>query len=315
MLGTSGFKYECDHEWAKLPPDWQMPDVCSIAIDKDDNVYLGCRGEHPIIVFDRDGNFLKSWGEGLLKSAHGIIVGHDGMIYCADERDHTVRKFTPNGEMLLEVGIPGRPSSFMSGQPFNGCTDVALCRSGEFFVSDGYGNARIHKFSKEGKLLSSWGEAGSGPGQFNCVHNIVLDADENLYVCDRENHRIQVFDSDGKYMTEWRNLHRPNGMRVSTTANPLFYVTEIGPIFRFNMNYPNLGPRISILSTHGSVLSRIGDNGVGLGNDQFLGPHGIAVDSQGSIYVGEVSRAAWPDFFRNPVPEGIRCFRKLRKVE
>ena len=200
--------------------------------------------------------------------------------------------------------MPGNPSPYMSGTPFHRCTHTALSPRGDIYVSDGYGNARVHKFSPAGKLLKSWGEPGTDPGQFNIVHNVVTDPEGWVYVADRENHRVQVFDGDGRFETQWHGLHRPSGMYMPPGRCPICYVGEIGPYFGFNRGAPNLGPRITILSNEGKVLARIArEPCAGSGPGQFLSPHGMAVDSRGDLYIGEVSYTAWPNLYPGtPVP-------------
>ena len=210
-LGSGEHTYRVVESWAKLPDGWELMDVGAVACDSKDRVYVFCRGEHPMIVFDRDGNFIKSWGEGTFPRAHGLHIDEHDQLYCTDDGGHFVRKCTTDGKVLLELGVPGKPAPFMSGQPFHRCTHTALSPKGEIYVSDGYGNAVVHKFTPDGRLIKSWGEQGTGPGQFNLVHNIVTDKDGWVYVADRENHRVQVFDGNGRYETEWHNLHRPCG--------------------------------------------------------------------------------------------------------
>jgi NHL repeat len=170
ILGSGEHRYRVVEGWAKLPDGWELTDVASVAVDSKDRVYVFNRGAHPMIVFDRDGNFLRSWGEGLFSRAHGLNLDADDNLYCTDDGDHTVRKCTSDGKVLLTIGIPEKPAPFMSGEPFHRCTHTALSPQGEIYVSDGYGNARVHKFTPEGKLIKSWGEPGSDPGQFNIVH-------------------------------------------------------------------------------------------------------------------------------------------------
>ena len=188
---------------------WNLTDVASVAVDSKDRVYLFNRGAHPMVVLDREGNFITSWGEGLFNRAHGLHIDADDNLYCTDDGDHTVRKCSTDGKVLLTIGIPNKPAPFMSGEPFHRCTHTALSPKGEIYVSDGYGNACVHKYTPDGKLIKTWGEPGTDPGQFNIVHNIATDADGWVYVADRENHRVQVFDGNGKYETQWNNLHRP----------------------------------------------------------------------------------------------------------
>src|SRR5688572_12780710 len=208
-VGEGEWTYEVVENWAKLPPGWSFKEIGGIGCDGKDNVYVFNRGEHPMIVFDRDGNFLKSWGEGRFPRAHGVHMGPDDTIWLTDDADHTVRQCTLDGKVLLELGIPGRPTPYMSGLPFHRCTHTALSPKGEIYVADGYGNSSVHKFSADGKLMKSWGGPGTDPGEFNIVHNITCDGDGYVYVADRENHRVQVFDGEGRYQTQWNNLHRP----------------------------------------------------------------------------------------------------------
>ncbi len=312
IVGSGNYTYEVVADWAKLPAGWRLDDVAAVAVDRADRVHVFNRGERPMLTFDRDGNLLNAWGERLFKRAHGLHIGPDDALYCTDDGDHTVRKCTPEGKVLLEIGIPGRASGFMSGEPFNRCTHTALSPRGDIYVSDGYGNARIHKFAPDGKWLLSWGECGADPGQFNVPHNIVADRDGRLYVADRENHRVQVFDGEGKYETQWNNLHRPCALLMETHASGVCYVGELGPHQPVNINFPNLGPRISILSPEGRLIGRV-DERSGLPKGQFMAPHGLAVDSRGDLYVGEVSWTVWKHILHpgEPVPTTVRSLQKL----
>src|SRR5438552_17792805 len=311
-VGSGDYRYEVIEGWGKLPDGWTFREVAAVALDKKNQIYAFTRGQHPIIVFDRDGNFLRSWGEGTFKRAHGAAMGPDETIYLTDDGDHTVRKCTLDGKVLFTLGVPGKPAPYQSGEPFNRCTHVAFSPKGEIYVSDGYGNSRVHKYSPGGKLLFSWGEPGCDPGQFNIVHNICTDKDGWVYVADRENHRVQVFDGNGKYETQWNNMHRPSGLFMERGPHPRFYVGEIGGGMAVNQDMPNIGPRISIHSPKGEMLARLGNRPAGLERGQFISPHGLAVDSRGDIYVGEVSFTNWGR--RGPIPPGLRSLQKLVKV-
>ncbi|HEY7493644.1 MAG TPA: peptidyl-alpha-hydroxyglycine alpha-amidating lyase family protein [Candidatus Tectomicrobia bacterium] len=310
-LGTAGFTYEVVEHWAKLPAGWSFKEVGSVGVDAQDNVYVFNRGAHPMMVFDRHGNFLRSWGEGVFPRAHGITMAPDETIFCTDDGDHTVRKCTLEGKVLFTLGISGKPAPFMSGDPFNRCTHVAIDpRNGDFYVSDGYGNARVHKYTPDGRLLFSWGESGTDPGQFNIAHNIATDRDGWVYVADRENHRIQVFDANGKFETQWVNMARPCGLYIDQVAG-FAYVGELGAPIGANAQARQLGPRVSIYNTQGHLLARLGDQPEGEAPGQFIAPHGICIDSHGDIYVGEVS---WTHTgSRLTPPREIRSLQKLAR--
>ena len=183
----------------------------------------------------------------------------------------------------MTIGEPHKPPPYMSGKPFNRPTNTVLSPDLDYlYVTDGYGNPKVHKFTVDGKWVESWGESGSGPGEFNLPHAICCDADGWLYVADRENHRIQVFDLNGRYETQINNLHRPGGLCLAGGASPIFYVGELGPYYSFNRHAPNLGPRISIMTPDGTLLGRLaGDPPVGNLPGQFMSTHSVAVDSTG----------------------------------
>jgi len=310
-LGTANYTYEVVENWAKLPEGWSFKEVASVGVDANDNVYAFNRGAHPMMVFDRHGNFLRSWGEGIFPRAHGITVSPDETLFCTDDGDHTVRKCTLDGKVLFTLGVSGKPAPFMSGDPFNRCTHVAIDpRSGDFYVSDGYGNARVHKYAPDGTLLLAWGESGTDPGQFNIVHNIATDSAGWVYVADRENHRIQVFDPNGKFETQWVNMARPCGLYIDQ-ATDIAYVGELGVAIASNAQALGVGPRISLYDTKGNVLARLGNKPEGEAPGQFIAPHGICIDSRGDIYVGEVSWTHTGSRL-NP-PREIRSLQKLAR--
>jgi DNA-binding beta-propeller fold protein YncE len=310
-VGSGDYTYRVDTDWAKLPDGWAFRDVAAVAVDDKDQVYVFNRGEHPMVVFDREGNFLRSWGEDIFTRAHGLHIAPDQTIYCTDDGDHTMRRCTLDGKVLLTLGIAGKPAPYMSGEPFHRCTHTALSPAGDIYVSDGYGNSRVHKYSPDGKLIMSWGEPGNDPGQFNIAHNICCDDDGWVYVADRENHRVQVFDGNGKFETQWHDMHRPCGLCMSAGKNPLFYVGELGPGMAVNFKVPNIGPRVSIMDNKGALISRLGVTPGGREPDRFLAPHGLAVDRHGDIYVGEVAFTAWPRFDSGEPPENLLTLRKL----
>ncbi|MBC8235565.1 hypothetical protein H8E77_38960 [bacterium] len=271
IYGSGKYTYEVVEGWAKLPEGRELGLVSSMACDSQNRVYVFNRSPQPaVLVFDHEGNFLKSWGEDIFTSPHGIWISPDDQIYCTDTEDHTVRILSLDGEILMTIGTEGQPGE--PGAPFNQPTRALLGPSGDIYVSDGYGQSRVHRFSKDGKLLRSWGEDGEGPGQFNLPHNIWVDPRERALVVDRGNSRVQVFNSDGEYLTEWPELLSPNEIYID--ENETVYIAEGGQ-------------RISIMNLEGEVLVRWGEKGDAPG--QFSdSPHGIWVDSHGDIYVSEV---------------------------
>jgi len=315
IVGSGDFTYLVEPGWGKLPEGWDFADVGGVAVDRQDRVHVFNRGGHPMIVFDRAGNFLHSWGEDLFKRPHAVHLAPDDTIWCADEGDHTVRRCTLDGEVLFTLGTPGRPAEEFSGLPFNRCTQTALSPDGDIFVADGYGNARVHKYAPDGRLKLSWGAFGTDPGEFNVVHNISCDADGFVYVADRENYRIQVFDCDGRFVTQWHNLFRPCGLYMHGTRRPIFFVGELGPFLDINRRYPNIGPRVSILDHQGRLLGRLGAPRAGVEAGTFIAPHTLAMDSHGDLYVGEVSYSAWPHVFPGVAkPARIRSLQKLARL-
>ena len=230
QLGSGEYIFEVNENWAKVPAEITLGDCAAVGVDRQQRVYAFNRGEHPVAVFDADGNLLRTWGEGVFRRPHGVHMGPDDTIYLTDDGDHTVRKCTLDGKVQMTLGIPGEPKPYMSGEPFHRCTHTALSPRGDLYVSDGYGNARIHKYTADGKLLMSWGEPGTDPGQFNVPHNICCDPDGWVYVADRENHRVQVFDGNGKFETQWkstpakRHVHggRPRPARLHRRGWPLW---------------------------------------------------------------------------------------------
>ena len=186
---------------------------------------------------------------------------------------------------------------------------------GEIYVSDGYGNARVHKYSPDGKLLMSWGEPGTNPGEFNIVHNICTDADGWVYVADRENHRVQVFDGNGKYETQWNNLHRPCGLYMDYTRHPVCYIGELGPVSRSTATARTSARGSASSTTRASCCRALATCMPAPRRPRFSGPHGLSVDSRGDLYVGEVSWTLWPQFFPGqPRPAYIRALQKYERV-
>jgi DNA-binding beta-propeller fold protein YncE len=189
-----------------MPDGWKFGRVSAVATDSRGEVYVFQRGKKadPVIVFDASGKYLRSWGKGTFGNEHAIRIDRDQNVWITDNGDHQVKKFDRRGELLLTLGTKGTPGT--DDKTFNRPTDIAFAPSGDFYVSDGYGNSRVVKFSKEGKYLTSWGRRGTGPGEFNLPHSVAVDSKGQVYIADRENNRIQVFDGNGKFLKEWKHL-------------------------------------------------------------------------------------------------------------
>lgn len=322
-VGVGTFRYRALAQWEQLPPGWSFVEVAGVATDSQDRVYVFSRGEHPLTVFDRNGRFLKSWGEGIFQRAHGITIGPDDSVYCTDDIDHTVRKFTPDGKLLLTLGTSGKPSATgitgidyrtiqQPGPPFHRPTNVALAADGSLYVTDGYGNCRVHHFSPDGKLLHSWGTPGSGPGQFNLPHGIAIDAAGRIFVADRENSRLQIFSPKGEFLAEWTDVARP--MQVWIDGQQRVFVVEVGwkaGLFPWQVPPTPNAPaaRLSIFDIDGKLLARWGDGDDPCAPGNFFAPHDICIDSHGDLYVGEVVMSAGGN--RGVVPATCHSLQKF----
>ena len=297
--------------WEKLPDGLRHRDVADVAVDSADRVHLFTRHDSQVLVFSRDGTFVRDFGRGLFTMAHGIAIDGEDCVYCVDNKDHTVRKFSPAGELLLTLGVPGACSDtgydesvppaihFVEtvsrpGPPFNGCTDVAIAPDGEVYVSDGYGNCRVHRFSAAGELLGSWGTVGSGPGEFRLPHAITFAPDGRLAVADRENDRVQFFDRSGGFLGEWTGLQRPTDLAFAPDGQA--YVAELWRPPGNRGFVPGPDPaedqpsRMSVVSPAGAVVARWGASTVDkAAPGNVVAPHGVAFDSAGDLYVGEVT--------------------------
>ena len=276
LFGTGNYTYTLAEGWLKTPPGWIWGWIPAVACDSRDRVYVYSRSDHPLAVFDRDGNFLETWGEGVLvpKCAHGIYIDATDNVFCIDNVTHCIYKFDRDGRLVMMLGTPGQAAG-RDGDPFNKPTDLAIASTGELFISDGYGNARVHKFSPDGELLRSWGERGSGPGEFSLSHCVRLDRYDRVWVCDRENNRIQIFDADGRFLEQRTRLLRPNTVFFDP-RNDVVYIAE-------------LTHRLSIHTLDGELITQWGGARSSEQLGEFRGgPHGLWVDSRGDLYAGEV---------------------------
>lgn len=331
----------------KLVPDWEKcpegeayrhMDVADVACDSRDRVYLHTRRGDRVMVYEEDGTFVAKWGDGVFNLAHGIAI-HDDTVYCTDNLDSVIRVFDLDGNFQWMLGSPKQVSDTgydprrkpeihhnetvkQAAGPFNGCCNVAIARNGDMFVADGYGNARIHHFGKDGHLLNSWGEVGTGPGQFHLPHGIALDSDENVIVCDRENDRLQIFDRQGNLLHIWTDILRPTDVTVDNEG--LIYVSELWrPLESGQGSFTNgyadkdLPGRLTVFYPDGTIAARWGgdsENRSAPGN--FIAPHGLAVDSKGNLYVAEVCGSFAGNLGRLPmehcVNHQIQKFQRVR---
>ncbi len=280
-VGTGKYTYELIENWAKLPPGDSFAMVSAIATDSQDRVYAFQRKDPPVLIFDRDGNLTSSWGNGSFVFAHGIYI-EDDLVYVTDRDSSVCIMYTLDGKPIQMLGRHGEHSDTgcenpgdlcpRAAGPFNYPSELVPSPSGDLYVSDGYRNARVHRFSHDGQLISSWGQPGkSGPTEFHLPHSLIVDGDR-IVVCDRENHRIQLFTLEGEYITMWNDIKRP--MDISSDKDGMFHVSE-GQV-------DDASARISVLDKDGGVLSRFECRGSG---------HGSWVDSRGDIYLAGVPDA------------------------
>ena len=254
ILGSGEHRYRVVENWAKLPDGWEFRDVAAVAVDSKDRVYVFNRGEHPMIVFDRDGNFLRSWGEGLFSRAHGLHIDADDNLYCTDDGDHTVRKCTTEGKVLLTIGVPGQPAPFMSGKPFNRCTHTALSPKGEIYVSRRLRQrARPQVLARRQAADVAGASRGTDPGQFNiAAQHRHRRRRLGLRRRPREPSRAgvrrqrQVRDAVEQHAPALRAL-----LLRRRRKNPQFIIGELGPGMPVNRKHPNIGPRLSIVDKKG----------------------------------------------------------------
>ena len=303
--------YRAVDDWAQLPDGRQMGAVGGVTIDPDgEHVWAVIRCDatepsrfgnecldsdlDPVVKFDLDGKVVTSFGGGMFIWPHGIDVDPDGNVWVTDAvaaertpegaRGHQVIKFSPDGEVLMVLGTPGRPGSGRNS--FNAPSDVVVADNGDIFVADGHGdetNNRIVKFSSEGTFIKDWGQTGYGPGEFRTLHAIALDARGRLFVGDRSNNRIQLFDQDGNFLAMWTQFGRPSG--IFFDENDQIYVADSE-----SDDVQNPGWEMGI---------RIGDARTGWVNAFILYPWGdprdvagngaefVAVDRDGNLYAGE----------------------------
>lgn len=265
--------YEIVENWATFPEGvtaWSA--ATGVDIDpRSGNIYVFHRNESmPIMAFDRNGKFLRAWGQGMFKTTHFLRTDRDGNVWVTDRGDHQVFKFSPQGKLLMTLGKKGVVGENESRDAFNGVADLVIAKNGDIFIADGEStNTRVVKYSKNGKFVTWWGGKGTEPGKFDEPHSIAIDDAGRLYVGDRRNKRVQVFDQKGKFITQWTHLSTPWGVFVKDDKLYVVDGTEANVLL--------------IASTKdGKILERI----EGLRNATA-----VTVDKDGAIYIGEVNGA------------------------
>ena len=286
--------YAVVHGWPVLPEGFVLGQVSGVSVDSHNHVFVFHRAEnswaadksHPIpspaiLCFDgATGKLLSSWGENRFLEPHGLRIDRSDNIWVTDRGLHQVFKFSQDGNLLMTLGTERVPG--LDGAHFNKPTDVAFGTDGSVYVSDGYGNSRVAKFSAEGKFLLDWGHKGQGPGEFDLPHNVAVDAQGRVYVADRMNVRIQIFDANGKFLNMWKSdeLGRPWGLAIGPDG--LLYMVDGGDL---KPGPPDRG-RILKLDLNGKILakwSRFGNY-----DGQIYWGHDIALGKDGAVYVGDV---------------------------
>lgn len=287
-------KYTVCATWPQKPDKFTWAQMPGIAVDNQNQVYILTRHNPAIQVYKVDGRFLRSWDMEDASGAHFIRVGPEGNIWTADIKGHVIRKYTPEGKLLLTIGELGHAGT--DKMHFDRPTDIAVLATGDIFVSDGYGNRRIIHFDRNGKYINQWGEAGSKPGQFALPHSIVADSRNRLYVADRENARIQVFDIKGNLLDVWSDLITPWGLHI--TKDDEIWVSGSSPVRKDVPDEtgewvvtPPPDQLVMKLNLKGKVLLRVplSKTTVVPGKPGELDwIHGIATDSQGNLYLGDI---------------------------
>ena len=260
-------RYRRVDNWAQLPPGYAWGTMSAVAIDARGSVY-GFQRDDPtskVVVFDAQGKYVKTWGEGAFPYAHGMRALRDGFIWTTDRQAQVVLKFDADGRQLFSLGQKGVAGNMESTDAFNGASDVAMAENGDIFVSDGEGqNTRIVKFSKDGTFIKTWGTKGAGRGQLQTPHAIFIDGRGRVWVADRGNKRLQIFDRDGNYLDQMTQFGTPVSLFIQ---GDMLYVAAPAP-----------ENKVTIGTTDGKVLEVI---------EGLDAPHGIAVDAKGAIYVAQ----------------------------
>jgi streptogramin lyase len=264
IVTLAGRRYAVERNWGQEPVKFAKAMVSQVAVDSAGRVHTFRRGDPPVLVFEPDGSFAYAYGEGRIADAHGIYIDRDDRVFLADRDAHEIIACTPAGQELLRLGNRNSPKW---EQPFNHPTDIAVAVDGEIYVSDGYGNARVHRFAPDGEYLGGWGEVGSGKGQFMTPHAVWVDVQNRVLIADRENDRVQLFTRDGTFIEEWYGLCRP--MDIFVDAAGVIYVTD-------------QVPSLTAFASDGRRLGRC--------RPSLNGAHGIFGDANGNLFLAEINQ-------------------------
>ncbi len=271
IVGQGKHTYQVDKSWGRRAGGVPRLGVAqAVTGDSQDRIYVFQRSPTAeVLVFDREGTLLTRWGEGQFVTPHGIWMSPRDELYLTDTDDHTVTQWTTDGKLLRRWGTPRTPGP--AGLPFNQPTKAVLTADGEMYVSDGYGQQRVHRFDRNGNLIHSWGEQGNGPSQFVLPHDVWVDERDRVLICDRENRRVEIFDRAGNYQTEWANVQEP--MQIFVRDGVMYLAHAYA--------------ELSIRTLDGEILARWPyESDVPQADERS--PHSLWVDSRGDVYVGEV---------------------------
>ncbi len=275
MSEINADRYEVIQDFFKLPNNERFGLISRVAADANDRIYVFQRRDPPVVVFERDGTYVGAWGAGEIRDPHGLKIVGD-TVYTTDRSDSVCKSFTLDGKVKLTLGTAGVHSDTgctgspwlaeRAAGPFNHPTEMMKHANGDIYVTDGYRNARVHRFTADGVLVKSWGSPGNGPGQFHLPHSIAFDDDGKLYVSDRSNRRIQIFTPDGDFLGTWTGMGGPND--ISRAKDGTYAIAE--------QEADGNPAYVTVRDAQGNVLARKASRHV----------HGIGVDSHGDIYAG-----------------------------
>jgi DNA-binding beta-propeller fold protein YncE len=288
---STTLSYDVDATWPQKPDYFAWAQMPGVAIDNQDHIYIFTRNDPAVQVYETDGTLLRAWNVEDANGAHFIRIGPEGNVWAANIRSHTIRKYTPEGKLLLTIGEPGQAGA--DRNHFDKPTDMAILPGGDIFVSDGYGNQRIVHFDANGKYLNQWGTAGDEPGQFALPHSIVADSRGRLYVADRENARIQVFDTKGELLDVWDNIITPWGLWISEDDD-IWVCGSCARKKEGTDEWEVLPPPDQVvmkLSRRGQVIARVPLTVTAATPGEPGGlnwVHGIAFDSYGTLYLTDI---------------------------